>query len=82
MAKEKVLNHGFLLYACIHGFLTYIETFLWFYSGVNQQLRGPNFTQFRPSIPSSGQLWTFYIIPTLCHVTKQGLSTDPLPLSS
>ena len=47
--------------------------------GVIQQLRGPNFTQFWPFPPSSGQLWTFHMIPTLCHMTKRGLSTDPLP---
>ena len=54
-----------------------------------QQLRGPNFTQFWPPSPpsSSGQLWTFYMIPTLCLLTKRGLSTDsiyywPPPLSS
>ena len=34
---------------------------------------------FDPLSPSSGQLWTFYMIPTLCPVTKCGLSTDPLP---
>ena len=34
-----------------------------------QQLRGPNFTQFWLSPPSSGQTWTFFIPSTLCHVT-------------
>ena len=31
---------------------------------------------------SSGQLWTFYMIPTLCHMTKRGLSSDSLSPSS
>ena len=30
-----------------------------------------------PSPPSSGQLWTFYVIPTLCNVTKRRLYTGP-----
>ena len=36
-------------------------------------------TNFDPILtPSlSGQLWTFYMIPTYCHVTKRGLSTPP-----
>ena len=34
---------------------------------------------FDPLPPSSGQLWSFYIIPTLSHVTKRGLSADPIP---
>ena len=33
--------------------------------GVIQQLRGTNLTQFRPPSPSSGQLWTFEILPTI-----------------
>ena len=37
---------------------------------------------FDPLPPSNGQLLTFYIIPTLCHVTKHGLSTGSLPFSS
>ena len=32
------------------------------------------------SFPSSGQLLTFCMISILCHVTKDGLPTDPLPL--
>ena len=46
--------------------------------GVIQQLCRPNFTQFWPPPPSSGQVWTLYMIPTLCHMTKHRLSTDPL----
>ena len=37
---------------------------------------------FDPLIPLSGQLRTFYMMPTLYHVTKRGLSTDPLTPSS
>ena len=33
--------------------------------GVIQLLRGPNFTQFWPPTPSSGQLWIFCILPDL-----------------
>ena len=47
--------------------------------GVIQQLCRPNFTQFWPPPPSSGQVWTLYMIPTLCHMTKRGFSTEPLP---
>ena len=28
------------------------------------------------------QLWTFYIITTLCHVNKRGIATEPLPSST
>ena len=34
---------------------------------------------FDPQPPSSGQKWTFYILSTLCHVTPDGLYTDPPP---
>ena len=44
-----------------------------------QQLRGPNFIQFWPQPPSSGQKWTFYLLSTLCHVTQRGLSTYTHP---
>ena len=27
--------------------------------------------------PASGQLWILYIIPTLCHMTKHGLTPSP-----
>ena len=40
----------------------------WGHAGGIQQLRGPNFIQFWPQPPSSGQKWTFYILFTLCHV--------------
>ena len=43
--------------------------------GVNQQLCGPHFTHFWPTIPSSWQLCTFYIIPTL---SSPDFSTDHL----
>ena len=50
----------------------------WFNNYVDQIL--PNFA---PLPLSSGQLWKFYIIPTLCHLTNQeftkGLSTDSIP---
>ena len=36
-------------------------------------------TQFYKIMTPSPLEWTFYIIPTLCHLTKRGLSTDPLP---
>ena len=44
-------------------------------------------TKFYPILtlclpPSSGQLWAFYMILNLCHVTKRGLSTDTLPPTS
>ena len=38
----------------------------------------PNLTS---SPPLSWQLWTFYMIPTLCHMTKHWLSTNPFPSS-
>ena len=44
-----------------------------------QQLRGPNFIQFWPQPPSTGQKWTFYLLSTLCHVTQRGLSTYTHP---
>ena len=47
--------------------------------GVIQQLRWPNFTQFCPPTPSSGQKWTFFILYTLCYLTHRGLSPDPNP---
>ena len=31
------------------------------------------------NLHSSGQFWTFYMIPILCLVTKHGLSLDHLP---
>ena len=46
-----------------------------FYNYVDQILHN-----FDPLPPSSGQLWKFYVIPTLCHVTKRELSNDPLTL--
>ena len=41
------------------------------------RLRGHSYVDqilpnFDPLFHSSGQLWTFYRIPTLCHVTKLG----------
>ena len=48
--------------------------------GVIQQVRGPNFTQFWSTAPSSGQLWIFYMLPNICHVNKRELSIDPSPL--
>ena len=55
-----------------------------FARGGIQQLRGPYFTQFWP--PPLLE-WTIVdilkcMIPTLCHMTKRGFSTDPLPTSS
>ena len=48
---------------------------------VIQLLRGPSFTKLWPLLLSSGQLWSFstYLVPFLYHMTKCGLSTDPLP---
>ena len=45
--------------------------------GVIQQLPGSNVTIYRID-----KICAFYIIPTLCHMTKHGLSTDPLSPSS
>ena len=36
--------------------------------------------KFDTPLPSSGQLLTFYMIPTLCYVTKRELSADPLTI--
>ena len=44
--------------------------------GVIQQLRGPILTTY--PLPSSGQLWTFYVYYlTFVDVMKHGLSNDP-----
>ena len=71
--KGKVVScrlsvSGVFLYFCLRR--SYIL-------GGIQQLCGPNFTEFRPLLPLSGQTWTFYLISTLCHMTPHGLPTDP-----
>ena len=69
--KSKLLHDSELL---TYSILAYLEDI--------HQLRGPNFTQFfKPPPPSSGQLWTFFMIPTLCLVTKHG-PPPPLFLST
>ena len=63
-------------------FLSALPGFIW--SIGYQKLRGHSTTRwakFYPILtpsPWSGQLWPFYIIPTLCHMIIRGLSTDPL----
>ena len=49
--------------------------------GVIHHLRGPNFTQFWPPPPSSGQLWTFYMMPILLSRAQVWTLYRPPPSS-
>ena len=83
----KPAKNSFLYFSCVimTGFWALKQTNSW-YGHANPLARGHStttWTKFYLVPPSSGELWTFYKISTLCsNVTKRGFFTDHLPTFS